>query len=337
MPLLGPALGPIMGGFISENTTWRWIFYASSCFDALVLILGLFLLQETYTPVLLQRTRNKLIKQTNNNLLHTQFDNVNTLAVKLGTGFTRPFLLLFTQPIIQVLAIYMSITYGLTYLVLSTFSSLFTSVYHESVGISSLNYISIAIGCAIGAQTSALATDRIYKRLTARDPEGKGRPEFRIPFILVGAVLVPVGLLWYGWSAQAHNPWIVPNLGTAVFSAGLVVVMTSMQAYILDTYPRYAASALAAVGFLRAMAGFGFPLFAPAMYVPSPVLQILVGWQIYLNLQLTRLCRYNALGYGWANSILALVAIVAGSVGPLVLWRYGSWLRARSPFASEGI
>lgn len=38
-----------------------------------------------------------------------------------------------------------------------------------------------------------------------------------------------------------------------------------MQAYILDTYTRYAASALTAVGFLRALAGFGFPLFAPAM------------------------------------------------------------------------
>jgi MFS family permease len=269
MPLLGPALGPIAGGFISENTTWRWIFYAVSCFDGLVLILGVFLLQETYAPVLLQRKRNKLIKQTNNKALHTKYDDDHRLVAKLGTGFTRPFILLFTQPIVQALAIYMAITYGLTYLVLSTFSSLFTSVYHESVGISGLNYISIAAGCYIGAQTAGLATDRIYRKLTARDPEGKGRPEFRIPFILVGAALVPAGLLWYGWSAEAQNHWIVPNLGIAVFSAGLIVVMISMQAYILDTYARYAASALAAVGFLRALAGFGFPLFAPAMYVPS--------------------------------------------------------------------
>jgi MFS family permease len=265
MPLLGPALGPIAGALIAENTTWRWIFYAVSCFDGLVLILGVFLLQETYAPVLLQRKKNQLIKKINNKALHTQYGDDHKLAAKLGTGFTRPFVLLFTQPIVQVLAIYMAITYGQTYLVLSTFSSLFTSVYHESVGISGLNYISIAVGCYIGAQTSAFATDRIYRKLTARDPEGKGRPEFRIPFILIGAALVPAGILWYGWSAEKHNHWIVPNLGIAVFSAGLIVVMVSMQAYILDTYARYAASALAAVGFLRALAGFGFPLFAPAM------------------------------------------------------------------------
>ena len=265
MPLLGPALGPIAGGFIAENTTWRWIFYAVSCFDGLIFILGVFFLQETYTPVLLQRKRDKLIQETNNKALYTQYDDVNKLAAKLGIGFKRPFILLFTQPIVQALAIYMAITYGLTYLVLSTFSSVFTSVYHESIAISGLNYISIAVGCFIGAQTSALATDLVYKKLTARDPEGKGRPEFRIPFILVGAALVPTGILWYGWSAEAHAHWIVPNLGIAVFSAGLIVVMVSMQAYILDTYTRYAASALSAVGFLRATAGFGFPLFAPAM------------------------------------------------------------------------
>lgn len=24
-PLAGPALGPIAGGFITENTSWRWV------------------------------------------------------------------------------------------------------------------------------------------------------------------------------------------------------------------------------------------------------------------------------------------------------------------------
>src|SRR5450432_2751837 len=33
-PLLGPALGPIAGGFISENTTWRWVFWATTIADA---------------------------------------------------------------------------------------------------------------------------------------------------------------------------------------------------------------------------------------------------------------------------------------------------------------
>jgi hypothetical protein len=47
--------------------------------------------------------------------------------------------------------------------------------------------------------------------------------------------------------------------------------------------------------------------------------------------------RYGALGYGWGNSVLALVAIIAGFGGPLALGRYGAWLRSKSPFAAEGL
>ncbi|KAK7726257.1 hypothetical protein SLS53_009522, partial [Cytospora paraplurivora] len=63
-PLLGPAVGPIAGAFISENTSWRWIFYATTIADAVIQFAGLFLLQETYTPVLLRWRKEKLIKET---------------------------------------------------------------------------------------------------------------------------------------------------------------------------------------------------------------------------------------------------------------------------------
>lgn len=40
MPLTGPALGPIAGGWIVEKVSWRWIFYASSIADGVVQLLG---------------------------------------------------------------------------------------------------------------------------------------------------------------------------------------------------------------------------------------------------------------------------------------------------------
>ena len=126
---------------------------------------------------------------------YTQYDDGHKLAAKRATGFTRLFILCFTQPIVQALGSYTAITDGLTYLVLSSFSSLFTSVYHESISIGGLNYISIAVDCYGGAQTCAFVTDHFYKKLTARGLKGKEQPEFRILFILVGAALVPTGIL----------------------------------------------------------------------------------------------------------------------------------------------
>jgi multidrug resistance protein len=308
MPLLGPALGPIAGGFVTENTTWRWVFYATTIADALIQICGLFFLQETYTPVLLHRKKKNLIKETGNEALHTEFDRPDrTLGKTIRISLIRPFRLLGTQIIVQVLALYMAYLYGLMYLVLSTFPSLWENGYHESVGIGGLNYISLGVGFFLGTQICAPCQDRIYRALKKRNG-GVGKPEFRVPLMIPGAILVPVGLFIYGWSAQEHTHWIVPNIGAAIFASGVIVGFQCIQTYIVDSYTRFAASAVGAATVLRSLAGFGFPLFAPYMYAK--------------------------LHYGWGNSLLAFIAIGLGWPAPILLWKYGEKLRKRSTFAA---
>lgn len=176
-PLLGPAVGPIAGGFITENTTWRWVFYATTIADAVIQISGLFFLQETYAPVLLQRKKVAAIKETNNKALHTEYDTPNrTLTATLRISLVRPFKLLGTQVIVQVLALYMAYLYGIMYLVLSTFPGLWENEYGESIGIGGLNYISLGVGFFIGTQVCAPCQDRIYRVLKARN-NGVGKPE----------------------------------------------------------------------------------------------------------------------------------------------------------------
>ncbi|KAK1658206.1 major facilitator superfamily transporter [Colletotrichum godetiae] len=311
MPLLGPAIGPIAGGFITQNTTWRWIFYSTTILTAVIQSIGFFVLQETFAPVLLTRRKKRLIKETGNTALHTDFDHPDrTIARTLGIAFTRPFRLLGTQPLVQCLALYMMYLYGLMYLVLSTFPALWTGEYGESVGISGLNYISLGLGFFIGAQTCAPLQDRIYAALKRRyvPDGGPGRPEFRVPMMIPGAILVPMGLVIYGWTSQYHTHWIGPNIGAVLFSAGVIIGFQCIQGFLVDTYTRYAASAVAAATVLRSLAGFGFPLFAPSLY--------------------------QKLDYGWGNTLLALLGIVIGWPGPLLLWKFGPRLRKKSQYAA---
>ncbi|KAF2104946.1 MFS general substrate transporter [Rhizodiscina lignyota] len=309
-PLLGPAVGPIAGGFIAENTTWRWCFWSTSIVTILIQLSGIFFLRETYAPKLLREKADRLRKETGNSSLYTEWEAAGTDIIPLlKVSLVRPFRLLGTQPIVQVLSLYMAYIYGLMYLVLSTFPPLWENVYHEGVGIGGLNYISMGIGFFLGVQVCAPINDAIYRRLKKRN-NGVGRPEFRVPLMLPGAIFVPVGLFWYGWSAQAHVHWIVPNIGVAIFCAGTIMGFQCIQTYIVDAYTRYAASAVGAATVLRSLAGFGFPLFAPYMY--------------------------NALDYGWGNSLLGFVAIAIGLPAPFLLWKYGERLRGISKFAAGG-
>ncbi|TQB75842.1 hypothetical protein MPDQ_001442 [Monascus purpureus] len=309
-PLLGPAVGPIAGGFITENTTWRWVFYATTIVDGAIQVLGLFLLRETYAPVILKTKAKKLRKSTGDPDYKTAEERADKTLVKLlRVSLVRPFRLLATQPIIQALACYMAYVYGLMYLMLSTFPELWTNpkYYHESIGIGGLNYISLGLGFTLGTQISAPLNDRIYRILKKKN-NGVGQPEYRVPLLFAACLFIPAGLFIYGWTAQKHCHWIVPNIGACIYGIGNIITFLCIQTYLIDTYTRFAASALAACAFLRSLAGFGFPLFAPYMF--------------------------QALDYGWGNSLLAFVAIGIGVPAPIIMWRLGPKLRKLSTYAA---
>jgi multidrug resistance protein len=195
MPLLGPAVGPIAGGFIALRTTWRWCFWSVSILTAIIQVFGIFFLQETYAPTLLRKKAAKLRKETGNDKLHTQYDTEKKISKVLQVALLRPFKLLGTQIIIQCIALYMAYLYGLMYLLLSTFPRLWTEVYGENAGIGGLNYISLGLGFFLGTQITAPLNDRLYRRLKKRN-NGVGRPEFRVPIMFGGSLFVPVGLFW---------------------------------------------------------------------------------------------------------------------------------------------
>ncbi|KAH6871772.1 major facilitator superfamily domain-containing protein [Thelonectria olida] len=305
-PLLGPVIGPIAGGFIAEHSTWRWVFWSTSMVAGLVQLAGIFWLRETYAPVLLSKKRDRLVKETGNLKLHVDEESDKRLLSTLGGAIVRPSRMLLTQPIVQVIALYMAYIFGLTYLITVSYPRVWTEVYHESPGIGGLNFISLGLGSILGAAIAICFVDRIYRRLK-KEHGDVGLPEFRVPSMFVGSILIPIGIFWYGWSVQARVHWIMPNMGVAILAAGTIVCLQGMQGYIIDTYSRFSASGLAAAVVLRSLAGFGFPLFAP-----------------YLN---------KALGYGWGSSVLGILSIAIGIPAPIIFWYFGARLRAVSKYA----
>ncbi|EFY95618.1 MFS transporter [Metarhizium robertsii] len=304
-PMLGPVIGPIAGAFIAQYSTWRWVFYSTSIAAAVVQALGFVWLRESHPPTILRRRRDRLTRETGNRDLYTG-EKEETLGRTLLRAVQRPVRMFATQPIVACIAVYMAYLFGTLYLMFATFPDIWTKVYGQSKGVGGLNYLSIAIGCFAGIFLQLKMVDRVYGALKSRNG-GVGRPEFRMPSLAIGSVVLTVGLFWYGWSiGRAH--WIMPDIGALLCSVGVICCLQGMQMYIVDCYQTYAASAMAACAVLRSLAGFGFPLFAPYLY--------------------------EDLGYGWGTSILAFVSIAIGWVAPVIFWVWGPRLRALSKFAS---
>ncbi|KAK9236904.1 major facilitator superfamily domain-containing protein [Lipomyces kononenkoae] len=300
-PTLGPVVAPIIAGWIAMNLEWQWVFWILIILNGVVFAFGLLTLEETYAPVLLQWKARKLRKETQNPALHTVFEITNYTAIeRLEIAVSRPIVLLFTNPLVFGLGLYLAFTYGFLYLLLVTFPSLWEVDYGFSVGISGLMYLGPGIGFFIGIMAVTSVSQRVYHRLVVQNG-GVAKPEFRLPALAIGAVCMPVGLIWYGWSAEKHIFWIMPLIGTALFGISLIAVFACIQSYLIDMNPSYAASSTAAGATFRSLFGFAFPLFASQMYAK--------------------------LGRGWGNTLLGFVALVIGTVFPAVVYYKGEKIR----------
>ncbi|ORY62601.1 putative efflux pump antibiotic resistance protein [Pseudomassariella vexata] len=306
IPLLGAAVGPIIGGFMAGRTTWRWLFWSTSIFQAVMILVSFTTFCETHAPTILQRRAEKLRRETGNQqyyTIHERFDGNKSLAQVIQRALTRPLRLLAFHPIIQVSSVISAFNYGILYIILSSFADLWTQHYHQSVEISGLHYIACALGEIAGSQLGGPLMDVLFRRLKAH-AKGEHTPEFRIPLIFPGALLGPLGLFIYAWTAEYRVHWIAVDIGIFITMFGGQITSMPMQAYVIDAYPDHTSSAIAAVQFMKSLTAFLFPLFVPAMY--------------------------NALGYGWGSSTLAFAGLLIGLPAPLIVWLYGAKLRAKA-------
>lgn len=162
MPFLSPALAPIMGGYLTQHTTWRWVFWATSIFDGVVQLACFFLLKETFAPAILAKKAARLRRLTGNEHLRTKWQGPEHTTKKLVLkSLVRPMIMLGTQPALQAMACFRAYQYGLMYLVLATFNRVFEGAYNQTVGRASLNYLSLGVGFVIGLQVSGLMQDKV--------------------------------------------------------------------------------------------------------------------------------------------------------------------------------
>lgn len=287
---------------------WRWLEGIMAIFTGTLAIIGGLIVPETYAPVLLRKRAAALSKKTGKVYISLLDKKKGPVSPKKSfeTALIRPWILLFREPIVLLISIYMAIIYGTLYMLFGAFPIVFQQVRGWSQTVTGTSFFGVLVGMMIGVVYSVWDNKRYIR--SAKAAGGTAPPESRLVPALPGSVALPVGMFWFAWTNYPSIHWSVCIIGTAPFGFGMVLVFLSQMNYLLDSYTIYAASVLAANSVLRSLFGAAFPLFTTQMY--------------------------DTLGIHWASSIPAFLAL-ACTPFPFLFYKYGAKIRLKCKYAAQ--
>lgn len=210
-PILGPCVGPLAGGYISDRFGWRSIFWALCALYAAVVAVQVLVMRETYHAAVLARKTRRLRHKTGNFALRSRLDDElshKPLRV-LGRAAARPAKVTLLSPVNLVLSLISAYVNGLVFLLLTTVPFIFQTEYGFSVQEVGRAFMGYGVGNLVGLAGFTTLADRLVRRRTAK---GTFRVEDRLLPAVVAAPLLTAGLLWFGWTSMTISSSRVPRL-----------------------------------------------------------------------------------------------------------------------------
>ncbi|KAH9990345.1 major facilitator superfamily domain-containing protein [Russula vinacea] len=238
-------LGPLLGSFSAYFEGWRWTMWELLWLSSASFVLLFFFFPETSAGTILYRRAQIAVAAM----------SPRDLAVDV---LVRPFALNFQEPIVFALNAYIGLIYALLY------------IWFESFPVQLLGCPSSVFHWRIPVMPPFFAY-LYYVQEPKYNENGELKPEERMPVAIVGALLVPFLFLVH---------WIVPIIGSSLFSIAALLLFNAVLNYLADAYPTTPRGS-AGNDFIRSMFGAAFPLFARAItllgllacaFVPIPIL-----------------------------------------------------------------
>ncbi|KAG2140822.1 MFS general substrate transporter [Suillus cothurnatus] len=273
-------LGSAFGGLISASPHlgWRWVQWVHAMFTGAFVLGVILMMSETRSSIILARIAKDTRKMTGDPRYRSSAEiDQPSMSSLIKTSCTRPLYFLFTEPIVQSFSLWIGFVWGVVYCLFD-------------------------VGALIG-----FLANMYQETLYRKNFPMKGQ-EARLYMACVAAVVLPVSMFIYAWTASSNIPWIAPLIGLTAFMSGVFIIFQVSFLYLADCYGPYASSAQAGSSLARNMTALMFPLFTQQMFA--------------------------GMTYKWGLTLWALLAMVMAPI-PWVLFFYGSKIRSRSKVSRE--
>ncbi|KIM44763.1 hypothetical protein M413DRAFT_442721 [Hebeloma cylindrosporum] len=299
MAFAGNGFGALVGGWTETNPKleWRWIQWI----HLMILFPGMIpVMKETRASVTLAKLASKLRKETGDQRyqpLLPESERNHNLRQMIYISCTRPIYLLFSEPIVFAVSMWLGFAWGVYYCMIESIPPVFKSLHQFNQGEVGSVYMTMALGGLLG-----FLTNFYQEKLYQRNVEKRG-PQARLYLVCGAAFLFPISMFMFAWTSLPSLPWALLIVALIIFVWAVFVMYLAIFTYLADCYGPYASSALAGQSLFRCLTATVFPLFADQMF--------------------------KGLGYRWANSLFGFIALAMSPV-PIVLFFYGPRILARS-------
>ncbi|KAJ5632452.1 MFS general substrate transporter [Penicillium lividum] len=296
MVMIGSFLAPMAAGAQATNQGWRWSYITMGIFNAIFLVLFIFVYEETkYVPLITgqlqhepdthidmqfedenqKKSRQPESKPTQptepSTLLHELDPSIpmNTWRKRLALAtptpetiwpyYYRPFYVLLTFPAVM----YTALQYASGVVLLTILSSVLSLTFPlppYSFNSEQIGFMSVGpfIGNLIGSIYGGVLGDWSIMYFSRRN-KGFFEPEMRLYILPIPAVFMSGGLIMFGTSIARGMHWIYPSIAGVFFGFGLGSISDAALTLVIDSYREMTGDAFTGIAFMRNAVSIGIP------------------------------------------------------------------------------
>ncbi|KAG8214817.1 major facilitator superfamily domain-containing protein [Butyriboletus roseoflavus] len=287
-PLLGPSIGPLLGGGLTQGLTWRAVFWFLAIWGGMIFSAFLFLFKDTfrmersltYQNVLKKRTQERKLgqekgaarerpvsekKTSEDGTSGVQTPKCDVVASALGMKEVKlsiadvnpfpPYLRILTRKNNLAILIPSGLLFAFSFSISYTCARTLSLYYGYDAMTTGLVSLAYGIGLMVGSILGGRWSDRTLVRLKAANG-GVSYPEMRLESTKLAMWWFPPSVIGYAWVCRQHVH--VSAICVMLFLSGFfsIWIYASTLAYIVDANVGRSSSAVATNSSFRGLFAF---------------------------------------------------------------------------------